>query len=109
METSRAPNVGTVEPEVIDQVATLVPTEIYNLAIERLELSSRTQNSLRRAGLKTVGEILERAQDELMKVRNFGERSFNELIACFREREYMFPDTVLADSFKTETDEDFEE
>ena len=102
-------NVGDVEPEVIDQSDTIVPPDIYSMAIERLELSSRTQNSLRRAGLKTVGEILERTQDELMKVRNFGERSFNELIACFQEREYMFENTILSDSFKTEIDEDVEE
>ena len=102
-------NVGDVEPEVIDQSDTIVPPDIYNMVIERLELSSRTQNSLRRAGLKTVGEILERTQDELMKVRNFGERSFNELIACFQEREYMFENTILSDSFKTEIDEDVEE
>jgi DNA-directed RNA polymerase subunit alpha len=102
-------NVGTVDAVVVQQIDTLVPSDIANMGIERLELSSRTQNSLRRAGMQTVGDILERTRIDLMNVRNFGERSFNELIECFHEKQYMFPGTTLANSFKLAIDEDFDE
>ena len=53
--------------------------EIYQMPIERLELSHRTLNCLKRAHITRVGEVLEMSDDELLKIRNFGEKSLSEL------------------------------
>ena len=53
--------------------------ELYQTPIERLELSHRTLNCLKRAHITRVGEVLEMSDDELLKIRNFGEKSLGEL------------------------------
>lgn len=53
--------------------------EIYQTPIERLELSHRTLNCLKRAHITRVGEVLQMSDDELLKIRNFGEKSLSEL------------------------------
>ncbi len=61
------------------RTARLIPPDIYQTPIERLELSPRTLNSLKRAHLRKVGEVLEMTNDELFKIRNFGVKSLSEL------------------------------
>ena len=56
-----------------------VSPEIYQTPIERLELSPRTLNCLKRAHITKVGEVLEMSDDELLKIRNFGDKSLEEL------------------------------
>lgn len=51
----------------------------YNIPIEKLDLSSRTLNCLRRAGLDKVGQVLSMRKGELMAIRNFGAKSYSEL------------------------------
>ena len=69
----RAAEVGTERPSVP------VSLEIYQTPIERLELSPRTLNCLKRAHITKVGEVLEMSDEELVKIRNFGEKSLLEL------------------------------
>ena len=57
----------------------VVTPEVYQTPIERLELSPRTLNCLKRAHITKVGEILEMSDDDLLKIRNFGEKSLAEL------------------------------
>ncbi len=54
--------------------------EQYDMPIEELQLSVRAHNCLKRSGLMLVGQILERSDDELLTLRNFGEKSYIELI-----------------------------
>lgn len=56
-----------------------IPDEKFNMPIEQLDLSVRSLNCLRHAGLTTVGELLTKGIDELMGLRNFGLKSLNEL------------------------------
>jgi len=56
-----------------------VPVEIYQTPIEQLELSPRTLNCLKRAHITKVGEVLEMSDDDLLKIRNFGDKSLEEL------------------------------
>jgi len=56
-----------------------IPTELYNMPVEQLNLSVRTLNCLRRGGITTVGEATSRSEKELMSLRNFGKKSQNEL------------------------------
>ena len=51
----------------------------YNMAIEDLNLSMRAYNCLRRSGLMTVGQVLEKSEEELLALRNFGRKSYDEL------------------------------
>jgi DNA-directed RNA polymerase subunit alpha len=53
--------------------------ERYNMAIEDLNLSMRAYNCLRRSGLMTVGQVLEKSEEELLSLRNFGRKSYDEL------------------------------
>ncbi|MDE2745153.1 MAG: DNA-directed RNA polymerase subunit alpha [Chloroflexota bacterium] len=54
--------------------------EQYDMPIEELALSVRAHNCLKRSGLMLVGQILEKSDDELLTLRNFGEKSYIELI-----------------------------
>jgi len=51
----------------------------YNMAIEDLNLSMRAYNCLRRSGLITVGHVLQKSEEELLALRNFGRKSYDEL------------------------------
>lgn len=53
--------------------------EKYNMPIEDLNLSMRAYNCLRRSGLMTVGQVLENSEEELLSLRNFGRKSYDEL------------------------------
>ena len=79
-----------------------IPAENYNMTVEELELSSRTLNCLKRAGLDKVGEVLEQPKADLLKIRNFGEKSFNELYDKLREY------GVLTEELDPETKEEFD-
>ena len=74
-----------VEPGV-ERSSLAVSPETFQLPIDRLELSPRTLNCLKRAHITKVGEILELADDDLLKIRNFGEKSLVELREKLAER-----------------------
>jgi len=65
--------------ESLPAVAASIPNEKYNMPVEQLDLSVRTMNCLRHAGITTVGEILSRGEKELMLLRNFGQKSKQEI------------------------------
>jgi DNA-directed RNA polymerase subunit alpha len=56
-----------------------LPPDKYNMAIEDLNLSMRAYNCLRRSGLITVAHVLEKSEEELLALRNFGRKSYDEL------------------------------
>ena len=56
-----------------------VTSEVYLMPIERLDLSSRTLNCLKRARLDRVGQVLEMSPEDLLTIRNFGQKSLSEL------------------------------
>jgi len=59
-----------------------IPNEIYDTPIEQLDLSVRVFNSLKRTGITKVGEMLEmldRGDETMLAIRNFGEKSLEEL------------------------------
>ena len=63
----------------IDRMPMVVSPEVYQTPIEKLDLSPRTLNCLKRAQINRVGEVLEMSDDDLLKIRNFGEKSLVEL------------------------------
>jgi DNA-directed RNA polymerase subunit alpha len=62
-----------------------VPTRIFDMPIEQLELSQRTYNCLKRSQVTKVGQILQMSEDELLSLRNFGQKSLVELREKLRE------------------------
>lgn len=56
-----------------------IPEEQYNMPVEQLNLSVRTMNCLRRGGIDTVGQLIGKAEKELLGLRNFGQKSMREL------------------------------
>ncbi|MCK4778184.1 MAG: DNA-directed RNA polymerase subunit alpha [Actinomycetia bacterium] len=53
--------------------------EILNTPIEDLELSVRSYNCLKREGVDTLDQLIERTEGELLKLRNFGQKSIEEI------------------------------
>lgn len=66
-----------------------VSPEVYQTPIERLVLSPRTLNCLKRAHITKVGQVLEMSNDELLKIRNFGNRSMEELLDRLRSEDML--------------------
>lgn len=66
-----------------------LPSEVYDMPLDQLNLSTRVFNALRRAGIKTVGEVLEMKQEggdeALLAVRNVGAKSLDEILASLEE------------------------
>ena len=83
---------GRAEPEPERAPAdTARPFDGYDTPIEDLELSVRAYNCLKRSGLTTVGAILERSEEELLALRNFGEKSYEELRDKLTEHGFPSP------------------
>jgi DNA-directed RNA polymerase subunit alpha len=57
-----------------------------DLPIEDLDLSERPRNCLKRAQVNTVGELLEKTEDDLLAITNFGQKSLDEVIVKLDER-----------------------
>ena len=53
--------------------------KVLEMTIEELDLSVRAYNCLKRAGINTVSELVQRNQDDMMKVRNLGRKSLEEV------------------------------
>jgi len=69
-----------------------VTSEVAETPVESLDLSVRVFNSLKRTGIITVGDVLdllEKGDQAIMSIRNFGEKSLDELRQKMREKGYM--------------------
>ena len=79
-------NIDRVAEVRVERPTLVVSPEIYQTPIAKLDLSPRTLNCLKRAHITKVGEVLEMPDDELLKIRNFGEKSLVELRERLAER-----------------------
>ncbi|MCR5406688.1 MAG: DNA-directed RNA polymerase subunit alpha [Lachnospiraceae bacterium] len=59
--------------------------KVLDMNIDELELSVRSYNCLKRAGINTVGELTNKTSDDMMKVRNLGRKSLEEVLAKLKE------------------------
>ncbi|MFY9177088.1 MAG: DNA-directed RNA polymerase subunit alpha [Caldicoprobacterales bacterium] len=53
--------------------------KVLEMTIEELDLSVRSYNCLKRAGINTVDELIQRTEEDMMKVRNLGKKSLQEV------------------------------
>ena len=59
--------------------------KVLEMSIDELELSVRSFNCLKRAGINTVEELTNKTSDDMMKVRNLGRKSLEEVLAKLKE------------------------
>ncbi len=72
--------------ELGDTAATGTSSLDLDLAIEELDLSERPRNCLKRAQIDTIGQLVERTEDDLLAITNFGQKSLEEVIQKLDER-----------------------
>jgi DNA-directed RNA polymerase subunit alpha len=75
-----------------EEESSRLTSEMIETPIENLDLSVRVFNSLKRTGITTVGEVLElleKGDEAVMSIRNFGEKSLDELRTKMSEKGYM--------------------
>lgn len=69
-----------------------IDSEVYETPIENLDLSVRVFNSLKRTGITTIGEVLDmldKGEEAMLAIRNFGEKSLEELTERLHEKGYL--------------------
>lgn len=74
--------------------------ELFEKPIEELDLSVRVFNSLKRTGITTIGDVLDmlkRGPDSMLAIRNFGEKSLDELVDKLREKGYLSEGTEISE------------
>lgn len=79
--------------------------ELYDKPIEELDLSVRVFNSLKRTGITTIGDVLDmlaRGPDAMLAIRNFGEKSLDELVAKLQDKGYLDADVEFTTNLSTE-------
>ena len=71
----------TDQPIMIEEEKESSKDKTLETTIEELELSVRSFNCLKRAGINTVGDLINKSPEDMMKVRNLGKKSFDEVKA----------------------------
>jgi DNA-directed RNA polymerase subunit alpha len=66
-----------------------IPPKIYDTPIEELDLSVRAYNCLKRSNITKVGQVLSMNEEDLLGVRNFGEKSLIELRERLLQRNFL--------------------
>ncbi|MGH2498048.1 MAG: DNA-directed RNA polymerase subunit alpha [Ktedonobacteraceae bacterium] len=78
-----------IEPEKAPLSSMPIPPKIYETPIEELDLSVRAYNCLKRSNITKVGQVLSMNEDDLLGVRNFGEKSLQELREKLLQRNFL--------------------
>ncbi len=69
-----------------------IPDSVYNETLEHLGLSLRAHNALKRSGIELVGQVLERLAEgrkAMLDIKNFGEKSLDELLDRLSDKGYL--------------------
>ena len=74
---------GSVPAPVLSAAAVEAPGDdsvgVLGMSIDELDLSVRSHNCLKRAGINTVGDLIQKTEEDMMKVRNLGRKSLEEV------------------------------
>ncbi len=73
-----------------------LPAQEAEMAVEDLNLSARAENALKRAGITKVGQVVNMNPHDLMTIRNFGQKSYDELIERLKLRHLLPEDAPVA-------------
>ena len=82
------------ELEEVEEVEEVVDEQnlVFEIMIEDLDFSVRTYNCLKRAGINTVGELVAKTESDMMKIRNLGKKSLEEIVLKLDEMDLELAD-----------------
>ncbi len=78
-----------VEEQEVDEEVKRI-RELLAQPVDELDLSVRSHNCLKAASIKTIGDLVRREEDEMLKFRNFGRKSLQELVEVLEDRGLHF-------------------
>ncbi|MEX2183812.1 MAG: DNA-directed RNA polymerase subunit alpha [Chloroflexota bacterium] len=82
-----------VAPQVAASGLAALPPNMLDMPIEELDLPMRAYNSLKRNNIVKVGQLLQLKDDDLLRMRNFGKKSLDEMKERLRMRGFIIPET----------------
>jgi DNA-directed RNA polymerase subunit alpha len=97
--------VASAAPAQAPGVAAL-PPNMLDMPIEELDLPMRAYNSLKRNNIVKVGQLLQLKDEDLLRMRNFGKKSLDEMKERLRMRGFILPETEASDFDADEGDDD---
>ena len=83
------PNAIEEETSEIDEEVLRI-RKLLKMSVDELELSVRSHNCLMAANIKTIGDLVRRDEQEMLKFRNFGRKSLTELTKILEEKSLHF-------------------
>jgi DNA-directed RNA polymerase subunit alpha len=86
-----------------------LPANMLDMPIEELDLPMRAYNSLKRNNIVKVGQLLQLKDDDLLRMRNFGKKSLDEMKERLRMRGFIVPETESDGTEDVEGDESFDD
>src|SRR5687768_17525646 len=86
-----------------------LPPNMLDMPIEELDLPMRAYNSLKRNNIVKVGQLLQLKDDDLLRMRNFGKKSLDEMKERLRMRGFIVPETESDGLDDLEGDEPFDD
>src|SRR5436190_481814 len=89
--------------------AAALPANMLDMPIEELDLPMRAYNSLKRNNIVKVGQLLQLKDDDLLRMRNFGKKSLDEMKERLRMRGFIIPETESDGLDDVESDEPFDD
>ncbi len=91
-------NIGMIATAVVPgNGAPQLPPNMLDMPIEELDLPMRAYNSLKRNNIVKVGQLLQLSDDDLLRMRNFGRKSLDEMKERLRMRGFVIPDSEPVD------------
>src|SRR6478752_5780434 len=85
-----------------------LPPNMLDMPIAELDLPMRAYNSLKRNNIVKVGQLLQLKDDDLLRMRNFGKKSLDEMKERLRMRGFIVPETESDGLDDIESDEPFD-
>ena len=85
------------------------PPNMLDMPIEELDLPMRAYNSLKRNNIVKVGQLLQLKDDDLLRMRNFGKKSLDEMKERLRMRGFIVPETESDGLDDDDGDEPFDD
>ncbi|HEV2951397.1 MAG TPA: DNA-directed RNA polymerase subunit alpha C-terminal domain-containing protein, partial [Actinomycetota bacterium] len=96
-------------PQAVATGVAALPPNMLDMPIEELDLPMRAYNSLKRNNIVKVGQLLQLKDDELLRMRNFGKKSLDEMKERLRMRGFIVPETESDGLDDLDGDEPFED
>ena len=83
-----------------------LPPNVLDMPIEDLDLPMRAYNSLKRNNIVKVGQLLQLQDEDLLRMRNFGSKSLDEMKDRLRMRGFLPPEDVDAESIDRDLEDE---